>query len=296
MDDGSNHEMELAPLIDTGCIVARYQPANDTDLLVISFHPITRGKALWGASFFQKNGISVLGLTDYKKAWYPKAHMHRLLPVIAPIVARYRRVITYGHSMGGYAAMRYGRVLGADVGIVFSPQHSIDPLDVRHFDKGRADLHFRPALHMGMKIAEEDLPRQTLVFVDWRFRIDRRHAARLPQVDSLKFVLCPFSRHETIVMLTQARATTALFDLIREGDTDWRTMRSLVRQARRYSSVYQKFRGEYIDKRFPNGLPRYDPRSRQHRRLDQIVRAGAAFAAIASVVTGAFAALSLMLL
>lgn len=246
------NEISSAPieLIDTGVIVAKYQPAESDDMVVISFHHITKGsRAIWGGEFFRKNGISVIGITDYKMTWYPKRHMDLVIPHILPLLRRYKKVVAYGHSMGAYAAMKYGRELSIDLALAFSPQHSIEPNDVWKFDKGRSDLYYREGLHRGMKITDADLPNKSLVFLDWRFRIDRRHAARLPQDPRIDFVACPFVKHQPVEMLAKAKATKLLFRLVRNGHTDWRIMRALVRKARRLSPVYEENLTAYLRER-----------------------------------------------
>ncbi|PDT55026.1 MULTISPECIES: alpha/beta hydrolase [Sinorhizobium] len=236
-------------LVDTGCLVAQYQPAERSDLLVVSFHSITRHKLLWGADFFRKRGISVIGITDYKKAWYCRREMDKVLSQILPLLKRYDRVITYGHSMGAYAALKYGSALGAEIGLAFSPQHSIELKDVWQFDRARSELYYREPIHKGMKVEEGDLPMETFVFVDWFTRIDRRHAARLPKTPNLHIVRCPFLGHSTINTLAEAGNTGLLFDLIRENNYDARTFRHLVRASRRFSDNYWQNFDEAAERR-----------------------------------------------
>lgn len=260
----NSQKTEISSIIDTGSIIVHYQPGESLELIVVSFYHITRSRAVWGGSFFAKNGISVLGITDYRQAWYPKGDMSKVLPVIMPILRRYNRVVTYGHSMGGYAAMKYGRELDADLALAFSPQHSIDPEDVWRFDNERATKHYRERNHKGMRVRDDDLPKRTLVFLDWRFTVDRRHAARLPKVDSVRFVACPFSGHETIEMLAQSRATTTMFRLVGSGDDNWQSMRGLVRSARRNSELYAERRQNYMKRRRARSI------TKQRKRLKRV--------------------------
>ena len=59
------------------------------------------------------------------------------------------RVMTYGSSMGGYAALRFARALRADAILALSPQYSIDPAVVPWEDRWRQDgarIAWLPAL------------------------------------------------------------------------------------------------------------------------------------------------------
>jgi hypothetical protein len=234
-------------LIDTGAVVAKFQPSDTTDLIVLSFHHITKGsRAIWGGEFFQKNKIPVIGITDYRMTWYPCLDMNVVIPVLRPILSNYKKVVAYGHSMGAYGAMKYGRELEIDLALAFAPQHSIEPADVRGFDQSRADLHYQESLHKGMKIVPNDLPKRTLVFVDWRFRVDRRHAYRLPQDPAIQFVACPFAKHQPVEMLAKARLTKRMFDQVVDGQDDWKAMRQLVRSSRRGSTIYEENLSAYL--------------------------------------------------
>lgn len=218
-------------VIDTGRIIARYQPASDDRMIVISFAHVTKWKVLWGGEFFQKNNIPVIGITDYLMSWYPEQEMDRVIEAVSPILCRYKSVVTYGHSMGAYAAMRYGKNVGANLALSFSPQHSIAPEDVRGFDALRAQEHYREDLHSGMKIKAENLPERALVFFDKRHETDRKHVARLPKDKRISLIHCYKAGHQTVEMLTKAKMTSKLFKLARDGKAGQLRVQALVWEA-----------------------------------------------------------------
>ncbi len=52
--------------------------------------------------------------------------MVELAKVILPIIQRFKNIVGYGGSMGGYAAIKYSNLLNMNRIIAFVPQYSID--------------------------------------------------------------------------------------------------------------------------------------------------------------------------
>jgi hypothetical protein len=73
--------------------------------------------------------------------WYQYPEMPAAAELVSRIAADYRRVVAYGSSMGGYAAVRFGRAVGASVALALSPQFSIDsavvPFETRWAEDSR---------------------------------------------------------------------------------------------------------------------------------------------------------------
>src|SRR5271165_1363976 len=115
-----------------------YQPA-DSDLLVFSFNGrdyTERGHAFFGDKFFSGRGIAAVGIVDNRQSWYPAAAMAGAVQAIQSVIpaGAYASRLTYGVSMGGFAALKYARALAANAVMAFGPQWSIDPDLVGKFD------------------------------------------------------------------------------------------------------------------------------------------------------------------
>lgn len=116
--------------------------------LLVTFNEMemqANGSRFWGQRFCEKAGIAALGFISRRPNWFPAASVVAAVEAAAPILAEAPERILYGHSQGGYAALRYRRRLGASVAVAFCPQISIDPKTVP-FDN-RFVRHFAPGLH-----------------------------------------------------------------------------------------------------------------------------------------------------
>jgi tetratricopeptide (TPR) repeat protein len=81
----------------------------------------------FGEPFFLSHGIDAIHLLSKNNNWYLYDFSAEAFEAVRQAVASYRRVVAYGSSMGGYAAIRFGRRVGAQVALAMSPQYSINP-------------------------------------------------------------------------------------------------------------------------------------------------------------------------
>ncbi len=82
----------------------------------------------WGFSFIEKQGWSMLGVMADGWTWYRDPFVEAEFARLRDdgFFARFRRVVFYGASMGGYAAAAFmGACPGADV-VAISPQSTLD--------------------------------------------------------------------------------------------------------------------------------------------------------------------------
>ena len=116
-------------------------------------------RALIGFGFLRSEGgkpsiaydfiVEALGCTHIHvrakwNHWYQTPEMDLLKPLIAP----YSPALAFGASMGGCAALRYGRALGADKIVAGAPQVTIDPasppFDTRWAEEAKAIRFDKP--------------------------------------------------------------------------------------------------------------------------------------------------------
>ncbi len=79
----------------------------------------------FGESFFRRHGIDAIHVIVAVNRWYAHDGFESALEAIRAAVVSYKRVITYGSSMGGYAAIRFAETIGAQVALAISPQYSV---------------------------------------------------------------------------------------------------------------------------------------------------------------------------
>lgn len=92
-------------------------------------HPAAK-RSGFGEHFLRKHRISAYHVMQTRNRWYQYPETPAALAAIRDEIAAGQRVVTYGSSMGGYAAFRFSGVLGADAVIACSPQYSADLLRV----------------------------------------------------------------------------------------------------------------------------------------------------------------------
>jgi predicted esterase YcpF (UPF0227 family) len=110
-----------------------------SDSLVISFSGVGKtpdGEAIYSFGHLpERYGVNLIQLRDYYQVWFLNgvrgvstnvrttlAALHRIIDDLSP-----QRLITVGASAGGYSAILYGVLLGADSVIAINPQTLLKP-------------------------------------------------------------------------------------------------------------------------------------------------------------------------
>ena len=183
----------------------------------------------WGQPFAAKLGWTTLAFSSDAMDWYPAEDMATLLPVAREAAGPVR--IAYGFSMGGYAALKYGRALDAQATLALSPQYSIDPADMPA--EPRARHFFDSRRHASMAVRADDLAAPAFVVFDPLLPVDAAHAARLMRLPGLHGLTMRCAGHATPITLIAAGALPGLLEAALTGDVA--AGRALVRAARRAS-------------------------------------------------------------
>ena len=124
---------------------------------------------------------------------------------------------TLGLSMGGYAALKFSKLLYADTAVAFSPQFSVDPSVVRDRRWQRflhnVDMEARPT------VMEEDLgdTRYFALFGGEANR-DRRHAECFIRLPSMQVLMTANGYHNFPSQLKEAGVLDDLIDAAIMGD------------------------------------------------------------------------------
>jgi len=213
------------------------------DTVVVTFNEmgfVRNGTQFWGDEFLFKLGVSAIGIVTPRPNWYPPRDMDVILPAVLKQVAG-RRVVTYGHSQGGFGALKFSGRLNAHVALSFCPQWTIDPKDVGSFDT-RTTLYFDAALGNGGRLVAEDVCKRSFIFFDRMEPADARHAAILSKYAGVYPVPVPFSMHDTIRILTEGRGASSVINLCRTATPPTtRDFRRIIRQCRRHSKTYHDY-------------------------------------------------------
>ncbi|WP_137125327.1 tetratricopeptide repeat protein [Roseomonas sp. HF4] len=183
----------------------------------------------WGRPVAARLGWDTLFFASAAQDWYPAADMAALLP--AALAAAGARRVACGASMGGYAALKYGRALGAQGAVALSPQASIDPADVP--EDPRAAFAFDPRRHAGMAIGAEDLAAAAVFAFDPLDPLEAAHARRLARLPGLVATRLRHAGPATAEVLAEAGRLPAVLRALLDGDAPLAAAR--LRAARRDS-------------------------------------------------------------
>lgn len=163
-------------IFSTGDFLVRYVEGGGSGGCVVCFSSFTDDPSLdrpgFGESFLCERGVDALHVVNRTNVWYQYREMPAALREIRSFTRAYSRVLTYGSSMGGYAAIRFAEAAGARTAIAISPQFSGSP------KKAPYDRRWKSIASRVEFIHEEEFRPsaavETLVFYDPR-DADARH-------------------------------------------------------------------------------------------------------------------------
>ncbi len=154
----------------------------------------------FGEAFFLKHGLEAFHVIPRLNGWYQHPEMREALERVRAHVGAEREIITYGSSMGGYAAFRFSGLLNAARVLAFSPQFSADPARVPWERRWRL-------ARIGLPSLWDDLPvspaGHLFLFYDPQSP-DRRHARLMSRQMTSHHVRLPHGGHPCIAMLQEA--------------------------------------------------------------------------------------------
>ncbi|WP_338661493.1 hypothetical protein VQH23_14740 [Pararoseomonas sp. SCSIO 73927] len=166
------------------------------------------------------------GFVARRPNWFPAASVEAaagaLRGRLGPVA------IGYGFSMGGYAALRYGRRLGLSHALALSPQASIAPGDVPEDLRHRE--FYRRALHRDMRVRPGDAPPVSWAVYDPMHGDDAANMALMAQ-PGLRPVPIRGIYHGTIRLLAGGAALEAALRALLAEDLP--AFRRLLRARRR---------------------------------------------------------------
>lgn len=217
-------------------VFAVHQPGSSRFTLV-TFGSLTQrpdGMSFWGQKPVSRLGLDAIGILAKRENWYPRSAMARAAPTI---VARLQPVrIGYGHSMGGYGALKHGALLGLTHALAVSPQGSIDPAEVP--TDLRYHSYFRPEQHASMRVEAEDLAPLAVQVVDPYQRQDRAQAELIAATGRVHTIPLPYMFHATAQHLAGTAVLRDVLDLLLAGDIPG--LRSVLRRHRATSAHWAR--------------------------------------------------------
>ena len=177
--------------------------AEDFDRCVIAFGHYSEDhdpdRPGFGEAFFRERGISAIFVNGSGNHWYQYPDMLVALAVIRDAVKDVPRIMTYGSSMGGYAAIRFAEHICAHAALALSPQYSRDPAKVPFETQWAAEARaicWRPELDGRIS------PTVQPVIVYDPVGKDGRHVAMIAADTPVHAIGLPHTAHPVITFLS----------------------------------------------------------------------------------------------
>ena len=188
-----------------GDFVVRAVTGFDSSVCVVTFDSYSDLRTLdrpgFGERFFDENRVDAIHVIARANDWYQHDDIFEICRAVAAIASNYRRVYAYGSSMGGYAAIRFGALVGAKAAIALSPQFSIDKSIVPFERRWSGDAK-RIRFVAERKTDHSFAP---LAYVSYDpFDLDRRHVELFREKTALIELAIPHGGHPVTGFLAEA--------------------------------------------------------------------------------------------
>lgn len=209
------------------------------DVCVITFDAFTDTSDLerpaFGERFFQDNGVSAVHIVNGRNRWYHEPDWRDAIDAAWQAVRDYPRRLTYGSSMGGYAALVFAGHLGAQTALALSPQYSRDPRKVP-FER-------RWAPHRRERWLAElsgPLPRDVaaIAVYDPVVRADRAHVDCIAREMQVSRLALPHAGHGCAAFLADVGLLGPLVLSVVTGTGDLTGISKMARERRKQSPHY----------------------------------------------------------
>lgn len=163
-------------IYDDASVRVIWQPGNSEFMLVTfgNLINLANGIHFFGDVPAKKLGYTCIGFMAKNPNWFPKESINKAIASIQEYLVDAAEIITYGGSMGGYAAVKYSASLKAKTVIAFCPQWSIDREECEGRNPGFQE-HYSSAL-AGMGIQSSDISGSVYLFFDPKHSNDVYHA------------------------------------------------------------------------------------------------------------------------
>lgn len=222
-------------LDDAQVRIEHFHRGGEGRTLVVTFDPLLY---LWdrppfGHEFLLKQSLDVVAVRKKTENFYQPLSREAFEAAVGPVAARYRRVVSYGSSLGAYAALYYGRDEPWIV-IASSPRNSTHPIYGT-----LAWQQQQPWQHEAF--SPGTTPRcRALILYDPREPTDRRYldGEVLPQFPEAEVWRVPFSGHPSNQFLVEIGFIAPFVRAVLADEQPERWPRLARRQRRRQSPTY----------------------------------------------------------
>ena len=218
-----------------------------SDVLIVTFGDmlsLANGKTFFAEQPSQKRNVSALGFRAKDRNWYPETSVDAAIQIIKDILSLSEKVVVYGGSMGGFAALKFSKKLCANRVYALAPQYSIDPSVIKDH---RYNRYFNQDLNQNHKIAAGDLCGEIYITHDPIFKMDHQHVSRIASLGyHINIVPLRFSLHGATTILA---SSTFFAEVVRPDEIKKSNLYRIFKERRRSSASYIEGLSEYLSKK-----------------------------------------------
>ena len=229
----------MTDVFRTNQVCVRVRACDDVSRWVVTFDNFGLGPGFdrlgFGERFLTKYGISAVHVMGAGDDWYQYPEMVEAMAAVRGVTEGAQTVMTYGSSMGGYAAIRFADAARATATLALSPQHNIDP-SRPPFDQRWAEaagrIRWLPQFAGPLRAGD----RPPVVVYDSRSTDAAQVDAIAAEIEITPIAL-PYGGHPISSHLTEIGLLKPLFFAVLEDRLDTRVFRAEAR-SRRNTPVY----------------------------------------------------------
>lgn len=209
----------------------------DSDVLIVTFGDLMRfadGNYIPAEKPLYEYRYSALGFIAKKGNWYPYHSVLSAIGKLSMLLSSFSNIIGYGGSMGGYAVLKFSKLMNMTKAVSLVPQYSIDLKDI--IDR-RYNKYFNQEINGEMKITSRDISNTCHyhVIYDPHFSPDVEHMKFIePLLTNKKITLLRFSGHGATGIL----ASSSLFNSLITIGFDEGTLNKMIKEQKRESPHY----------------------------------------------------------
>ena len=231
------------PVHESDRLRVTFRPAGGAERpLVVTFDSLSPDLRLqrpgFGEAWLAQVGYDAVHVVSAGNDWYGAPDLREALARVRALAAGRARTVTYGSSMGGYAAVRFAGRAGAQAAVALSPQVSIDPVKAP-WENRWSD--YATGLDFGWETpAPEDEGLRTAYVVYDPYGRDRLHMEALASLLPVTPVPVRYAGHPSGTFLAETHLLADMVLDMVEDRFDLAAFRTEVRRARRRSAAYHQ--------------------------------------------------------
>ncbi|MEG3085487.1 alpha/beta hydrolase [Sphingomonas sp. PB2P12] len=221
-------------------LLVRQVVADSSQRWVITFdhHSIGDGfdRFGFGEEFLLANGISAIHVLGRGNDWYQYEDILDAMAAVRAATAGASRRVTYGSSMGGYAAVRLADAVAADGVLALSPQWSINPARARWENRWPQDSH--RIRWLDTIDGSVTCRAQPVLVYDPHMPLDGQHVRHIAAETPSLLVAVPYSGHPASTFLGEITLLKPMLEDLLHDRFDANAVAKTIRARRSTSSVY----------------------------------------------------------